>query len=326
MGIDVVMPVYGDITFLDKAVRSVLLQTNTNFHLYLILDRPDIDREKSIKSKYFEEKKISVVKSPGIGLVDALNFGMSLGKSEFIARIDSDDLMAPNRLQEQEFFLKQNVDSLCVGSQLEFIGVDDERLGRTVYPIDPKAIKRKLLIQNCIGHPSVCFRRTAFELTGGYRRAFTGAEDYDLWLRMVKIGPIYNLDKELTRYRFSPNQYSRTLGNYQILVEDLCRISYHQEEVLREIIDFQNIYSQEELVIIIGDALRKLRSISKSNYRSVLMANKISLSMRILAEKPRNVKIIIPTISNLLFAFKLKPIWFILYSLQLMTTKSEKVK
>jgi hypothetical protein len=234
--------------------------------------------------------------------------------------------MAPNRLQEQEFFLKQNVDSLCVGSQLEFIGVDDERLGRTVYPIDPKAIKRKLLIQNCIGHPSVCFRRTAFELTGGYRRAFTGAEDYDLWLRMVKIGPIYNLDKELTRYRFSPNQYSRTLGNYQILVEDLCRISYHQEEVLREIIDFQNIYSQEELVIIIGDALRKLRSISKSNYRSVLMANKISLSMRILAEKPRNVKIIIPTISNLLFAFKLKPIWFILYSLQLMTTKSEKVK
>lgn len=326
MGIDVVMPVYGDITFMDNAVQSVLQQTNADFHLYLILDRPEIDRVNFLMLKYFGEKRISIYKSPGIGLVDALNFGVGLGKSEFIARIDSDDLMAPNRLQEQELFLNQNIDCLCVGSQLEFIGVDNERLGHTMYPIDSKAIKQKLLIQNCLGHPSVFFRRTAFESAGRYRRAFTGAEDYDLWLRMAKIGDINNLDRELTKYRFSPHQYSRTLGNYQIFVEDLCRISYHREEVLREIIDFEKKYSQEELADIIGVALGKLKSVSKSNYRSVLMANKISLAMRILAEKPRKARTLIAAISNLFLAFRLKPIWFILYSFQLIATKSEKVK
>ena len=75
------------------------------------------------------------------------------------------------------------------------------------------------------------FRRSIISAVGGYRPEFTGAEDYELWTRMVEKGNFHNHRRELTRYRYSEAQYSRSLHEVQGSLENNIRIC----SVLREL-------------------------------------------------------------------------------------------
>jgi GT2 family glycosyltransferase len=58
-----------------------------------------------------------------------------------------------------------------------------------------------MVSMNCIAQPSVMARRTALIDAGGYRPEFPAAEDYDLWLRMARLGKFHNMPDPLVAYR-----------------------------------------------------------------------------------------------------------------------------
>ncbi len=74
-------------------------------------------------------------------------------------------------------------------------------------------IYRELLAgRNLIQHPSVLMRREALIQAGGYDTRIDCAEDYDLWLRLGRLGELRNLPEVLLSWRRHTTQIS-TSGN-----------------------------------------------------------------------------------------------------------------
>lgn len=206
--VSIVMPVHGNPQFLDATIESIFQQTFRNFEVLVILDRASHSVSANAENLAKIDSRFKVIESPSKGIVSALNLGISRSISRYIARIDADDLMSPSRLEFQIDFLENNPEILCVGSQMRFIDNDSKVVGHTNYPLESSEICNRLKYTNCVGHPSVTFRKDAYYSVGGYRQSLEGAEDYDLWLRICQHGQIRNLDKYLTSYRVNENQFT----------------------------------------------------------------------------------------------------------------------
>jgi glycosyltransferase involved in cell wall biosynthesis len=87
------IPVKGNLHYLGETIDSILSQTITNFSVLFIddgVDQHSLDWLLRCVSKYDNFK---VLKSPGNGISDALNFGIENSDTEYIIRMDSDDIM-----------------------------------------------------------------------------------------------------------------------------------------------------------------------------------------------------------------------------------------
>jgi GT2 family glycosyltransferase len=107
-------------------------------------------------------------------------------------------------------FLQNNPHVSVVGSNLIYLNEKSEQIGEADFPTDSDEIARTLLYKNCIAHPSVAFRKNALIECGLYSEFAIGAEDYDLWLRMISNGKlIMSSPEKLTSYRIHTAQVSR---------------------------------------------------------------------------------------------------------------------
>jgi glycosyltransferase involved in cell wall biosynthesis len=218
-GVDVVIPVFGKPKYFTETIESVVNQPLIE-NIIVVLDR--VDKEYLVKLK-FESDKIKFYTSNIPGIVSALNLGLEKSKADFVARIDSDDIMFPERIQTQFHFLVSNPGYVCVGSSLEIFGEGiKKKLKR--YPCEHKKIVKHLSYQNAMAHPSVMYRKATVVDVGGYRRIFEGAEDYDLWFRLSKIGKLYNFREPLTKYRVTSEQYSSKFSSYRSELDSLVRL------------------------------------------------------------------------------------------------------
>jgi hypothetical protein len=74
-------------------------------------------------------------------------------------------------------------------------------------------------------HSTVMMRRDAMDRVGGYRDAFSAAEDYDLWLRLAEVGRVRNLPRKLAHYRMWPGSTTSTQSRKMQLIADIARRS-----------------------------------------------------------------------------------------------------
>ena len=142
-------------------------------------------------------------------LSDVLNAGVSASTAPLVARIDSDDVMRPERLREQSRFLLRNPDHVLVASHAIEIDEAGTEIGYRGSPTTSGAILKALRWRNPLIHPSVMFRRSAFDQVGGYKPCAHLAEDYELWLRMAQLGELASIDRPLIKYRVHSQQTSR---------------------------------------------------------------------------------------------------------------------
>jgi glycosyltransferase involved in cell wall biosynthesis len=219
------MPVHGSAPYLTSAIDSVYKSIDVEIEFILVLDRcTNIDFNKAIRVGP-PNIEIKVINSITPGIVPALNLGIASAKHELIARLDSDDIVTPERFLKQVQYLDRFKEVVCVGTQLNFIDEEGIEFGYTNYPIRHIDILKRMKYQNCIGHPSVMFRKSIVQQIGGYREFLTGSEDYDLWLRLSEIGSLSNLPLKLTKYRVSKFQFTNQIKSTQPLTESACRIS-----------------------------------------------------------------------------------------------------
>lgn len=218
--ITILLPVHADATFLESCLGSLsnlIIPEKTN--LIIVLDRVSKPTRELIDSIKFEMPMKLIINSQ-FGLVNSLNLGLSMAEGEFIARIDHDDIMQFDRLEKQFSFFRKNPDHVLVGSNVTLIDQNETRIRETSYPLSNDEITKALRHKNVFAHPSVMFKRTAAITSGLYRKFYEGAEDYDLWLRMIGMGKVANLKDSLTLYRQHPGQMSiKNLRKQWIITE-----------------------------------------------------------------------------------------------------------
>ena len=238
--ISILIPIHGQAPFLDEVIESIKNQGSIEIEVVMVLDRPTLQLTALAEKAMTNFQKGRLLISPGIGISAALNFGLDHCLGRYIARIDSDDLMNKDRLVKQKVFLDRNPGVNCIGTQIFKISESNSSLGRSQYPTRPAFLRRMLRVRNCIAHPAVMFRRDEILKIGGYRSFFDGAEDYDLWIRLNRVGDIANLDEYLTSYRIWNGQDE---SEYRKRKNDLS----HKVRVFAEIEEIAPHYSTKLL-------------------------------------------------------------------------------
>jgi len=236
--VSVVMPIKGcDPTFLERSIESVLKQTLTNLELLLIVDAVGWSFDKSLLNvleRFKNDERLRIIANKQQGFVEALNTGLSVARGKYIARMDGDDISLPQRLELQvETIEKEKID--FVGGWAYVINEQGETVGKLTPPTDAQTIKRRIMLHNPFLHSSVTFKKSILAYSGLYNQALFGAEDYDLWLRLISLGYVcVNLPnfvlllREASNSILRGNRWKTTRANYaKAKVMGLTRWGYH---------------------------------------------------------------------------------------------------
>jgi glycosyltransferase involved in cell wall biosynthesis len=217
--VTVLMPVRNGARWLGEAVESVLAQTLSDLELVAVDDGSTDATPEILASYAARDSRIRLLHQRGEGLVAALNSGLAAARAPLVARLDSDDIALPHRLERQVLHLDTHRDIGLLGSWADRIDDSGRIAGRLEPAAGSTALRQVLIKSNPFIHSSVVFRSALARGLGGYRAVFEAAEDYDLWLRISEAAEIANLAEPLIRYRVhGTNVTSRKIIRQQFSV------------------------------------------------------------------------------------------------------------
>lgn len=123
MFVTIGIPCYNVGRFIALSIKSVLAQTYTNFEL-IITDDGSTDNTIEEIRKFNDSRIKLIVDGENHGISYRLNQQIDMAKGDFFIRMDGDDIMFPNRVEEQVRFLYSHPNVDVVGSSI--VVVDDE--------------------------------------------------------------------------------------------------------------------------------------------------------------------------------------------------------
>ena len=231
-GVSILMPVRDAATTLPACLDSIMGQDYADYELVVIDDHSSDDSRAVIKQYALNDLRIKMYRNPGRGLVAALNYGLAQCRSELVARMDADDLMAPNRLSKQVRHLQADTRLGLSASRVHLFPAHQITDGFREYIrwqdqcISPRQIANNIFVESPFAHPSVAFRRSAVLSLGGYLEG-DFPEDYDLWLRMHQAGHrMEKLPEQLLDWRDDAKRTSRSNPRYSREAFDRLRAEY----------------------------------------------------------------------------------------------------
>jgi glycosyltransferase involved in cell wall biosynthesis len=205
------MPIFNAAKFLEESITSVLTQTWTDFELICIVNG-STDASLAICDSFAHtDARLKVLTLSQPSLVAALNYGIAAARSDWIARMDADDICEPERLETQIRFLESNPDVVALGTSVWQVGSRGNIVGLVHRPPHSRDAFNRMRERNePIGlyHPSAMFSKGIAEQVGLYRQQYFPAEDLDLWMRMIEHGVVLNLQDPLVRYRIHTGSIS----------------------------------------------------------------------------------------------------------------------
>jgi glycosyltransferase involved in cell wall biosynthesis len=202
--VSILMPVYNTAPYLQEAVDSMLAQTFGDFEL-IVLDDCSPDNAQEILDTYDDPRIVRYRGEHNQGLANVLNVGLGMARGKYIARMDSDDISLPDRLQRQVDYLECHPDVDLCSCAMELFGA---REGLWRRDADPDKVRITALFFSPVLHASSLWRRESFERHGlRFDQQTVPAEDYDLWSRALVAGlRLVNLPNALYRYRIREGQ------------------------------------------------------------------------------------------------------------------------
>jgi len=246
--ISIILPVKNQQDFIEKAIDSVYSQTFDDFEL-IVIDDGSSDGTCYILDKLKNKYGFKLISFPkNMGIVKALNEGLAVATGKFIARMDGDDIMLPQRLEKQIEFAKQNLDIDLIGTKVEIFKeakkqhiyrgcklksldmdlssalkqIEEETKlseGVKIYQkwnnslLTHEDMLKNLYIDCPIVHPTFFAKKEFFEKLNGYAET-EYAEDYDLVFRAVYSGfKLGKVNEILLKWRDHQNRETRTNKN-----------------------------------------------------------------------------------------------------------------
>lgn len=202
--------------FFDRALQSITeQQTVKPSEIVLVCDGPLNDDLNEVIDKYRKAypifKVLRLKKNKGLG--NALRLAVKNASNELIARMDSDDVSVPDRFERQLKYFSAHPDVDVVGGDItEFIGEEDNIVGKRVVPKNDSEIKNYMKTRCAFNHVSVMYKKSAVQAAGGYLDWFWN-EDYYLWIRMQLNKAVFaNTGTVLVNVRVGEEMYQRRGG------------------------------------------------------------------------------------------------------------------
>jgi len=218
--ISVLMPVAKARQYLASAMESVLTQTFTSLELILVDDDGLRDELSKVLPK--NDPRARAIASNGKGISDALNTGLEIASGELICRIDSDDLIPPDRFARQVKWLREHNEFAAVCGSMSTMTSD----GDFVADVNAKHARGEITdeLRKGITRSSLCTylaRAQAMRETGGFRRYFITAEDIDFQLRFGERNRVWYEQLLTYWYRLHDSSITHSQAN-------TARVFFHE--------------------------------------------------------------------------------------------------
>jgi glycosyltransferase involved in cell wall biosynthesis len=211
--LSVVLPVYAgaDADQLGVALRSVVDQTAPPDEIVVVEDGPlraeQLAVLDGIDSSDVALRRVALATNSGVAV--ACQAGLEAAASDWIARMDADDIALPGRFAAQSEAIRSGGHDVVGTAMTEFEGDPSHVVGVRRLPEQHADIARFLKRANPVNHPTVVFRRDLALEVGGYR-PLAHLEDYDLWARMLAAGgKFHNLPEPWLLFRAGDSMLGR---------------------------------------------------------------------------------------------------------------------
>jgi glycosyltransferase involved in cell wall biosynthesis len=213
--VSVLLAVHNDARFVGEAVSSVLGQTVHDLEL-VVVDDASTDGTAETLGR-FDDSRLVVIRNEGrSGLAVSLNLGLERATGRYVARLDSDDVARPERLERQLARMQDGAPVAVLGSGITDVDEDGVPGQTHVLPQGSTPLRWHALFSSPFFHPTVLVDRAVLEQHGlRYDPSFLESEDYDLWTRLFAVADGDNLRDALVLKRVHAGQASLRRADVQ---------------------------------------------------------------------------------------------------------------
>lgn len=297
--ISIIIPAYDRVDLLRKTLESISKQIKINYEI-IVIDDNSISNEifnvcNEFDTKYYKNET-------NLGAQVSRNKGVELAKFEYISFIDSDDLWeSEDKLLEQYKILKENNNISIVFTSLKYIDINGNNIEKDIQNLSNQDLNNNfsqmILKKDIIGtYSSVMIRKIDFLKCGKCNVNLPARQDWDLWIRLSKIGNAHLLNNIYTLYRIHDNQISsgikRKLDGFSQLLLNHKNYFFNQ--------DLKITFYSHLFKLILLKKFSKIESEyfilthNNNKFISILFSNFIDLLINI----PITRKLIIKKLSN----------------------------
>lgn len=221
----VVMPIFNGERTLVQTLDSMLGQQEGVE--IIAVDQASSDSSRKILESYEDRLNIKVIDAPqSVSWMQNTNVGLDAAQTSFCTMLHQDDVWIPGRVAALKGFSDRHPDAALWVHGALFVDKNDRNVGRFGPPfggserlVPQDDAIATLLVQNTLALPAVMFRRDAVLNSGGLDESLWYTADWDLWLRLARMGPLAWLPDRLSGFRLHGNSLtlkgSRNLDDFR---------------------------------------------------------------------------------------------------------------
>ena len=228
--VSVVMSVHNGAATVAESIQHVLAQTFSDFEFVIVDDASTDDSADILRS--FADPRLRLLRNErNLGLTRSLNRAVAAARGSYIARIDDDDLMLPERLARQVAYLDAHPRVGVVGSH-HLLRDEHQRDTLVDHPDRHTEMRWWNLFNNTLSNALVMFRASLFAPGEPvYDENCRYAQEYDLWTRIGTRTEFAKIPEVLTIVRTAPGRISSACRTPQ--QEQVARISAREMSRVR---------------------------------------------------------------------------------------------
>jgi glycosyltransferase involved in cell wall biosynthesis len=290
--VSVVIPLYNKAPHIERAVRSVLAQTEQDFAIIVVDDGSNDGGAEVVKS--ISDPRIRIFRQDNQGVSVARNKGIELAQTDLIAFLDADDAYKPQFLETILRLRKKYPEAGAYSTAYEII----KKNGRTVrvkfkaIPPSPWEGIIPNYFKSALGSPPVCSSATAipkyiFEKVGFFPLGEAKGEDLDMWLRIAVdykmsystyVGAIYYQDSNKGYREY--NRVPAELSVVKVIEKAILmnKIKPSSISFAREYINDLQLQFCSQIIFRSGE-MKKAREIIRKCYTNKYFMKKMILSI-----------------------------------------------
>lgn len=276
--VSVIIPTYNRTDFLKLTIESIMNQSFQDFEIIVVDDGTPNEENLILCNKYHKVKYIKIKNSGGPA--KPRNVGIKESQGKYLAFVDDDDIWLPTKLEKQVEILEENPDFGLVHSCCEVIDKEGNLQGQIVgRPGTPEVkhgdVKMRMMGNWTVMMPTSFVRKEVINKVGFFNENMPAAlEDAEFWIRCSFETKFYYLDEPLVLYRIHSSNISRENKEYINLPLFLKKVLKNKKN--------NNRINDSEYLILLNNLIKSQIKMLKLGF-----------------------------FSNLIFLFKLDPIWFL---------------
>jgi glycosyltransferase involved in cell wall biosynthesis len=220
--VSIITPSYNQGHYLPQTIQSVLSQDYPNLE-YIIVDGGSTDNSVEVIKQYTDHFAWWVSERDK-GHADALNKGFAKATGEILAWLNSDDTFQPGAIREAVDYLVSHPTVSMVYSDANLIDATGKYIGR--FPARQTDYSRMLNGSVNIPQATTFFWAHLWKQVGPLDLSLKYSFDYDLWVRLAKIGPIVYVPRTWANFRL--HEAGKTVYLDDRCYPDMIRVSQRE--------------------------------------------------------------------------------------------------